>query len=323
MTEKGKYTLTSLKDKKVEYPPYLTTEKEIHVSDIISIYYYLLYPKYVYEGEFHNYYELFVCLNGKALVTIDDEDFILNEKEFILSRPNSVHKHNPHNTFLSSVSINFSATNIPDNLICSKIGKFNNESNNVLNLLINEYINNFEVQKEYTAPYIKNIELHNEFAYKQILKNSLETLLILIIRSFKNEKVTQKVDILKEQKENENKIVQYIKMHYKEKLSLVEIAKQFNYSTGHLCRKFKLETGDTINDYITKLRISVAMRLLYEKQDFNIEEIALEVGFSDVQYFTKSFKKCVGTTPGKYRSETKETSAIHAQNIIFDVIKNI
>lgn len=65
------------------------------------------------------------------------------------------------------------------------------------------------------------------------------------------------------------------------------------------------------------------MRLLYKQKKLNIEEIALEVGFGVLQYFTKSYKKCVGITPGKYRQEVASTNAIHAQDVIHDVAKNI
>lgn len=323
MANKQKYTLTSFRNNEVLHPNFIELGSEINVEDLITFYYYLLYPKHFYEGEVHDYYELFVCLGGKAHVATNDKVYLLDEKEFIITPPNQKHAHYPEHTFLSSVSISFSASGIDNDLICNKIGTLNQAELGVLDLLVNEYINNYELQGEYKQPYVKKVELKNEFAYKQMFKCALEILLIQITRQFKNPTSNNKFNMTQEQNENENEIIQYIKEHYKEKLLLEDIASHFNYSVGHLCRKFKSDTGGTIINYITKYRISMAMRLLFERKELNIDEIAYEVGFNDVQYFTNSFKKLVGTTPGKYRTEATATTAMHAQDIMFDIIKNI
>ena len=323
MKKNDKYSLKSYRNGDITHPQYLELNKEINVIDLVTFYYYLLYPKLNYEGEFHNYYELYVCLSGKARVTYNDQEFILEERELLLTPPNTFHTHQPDKSFLSSVSICFSATGLKDDLVCNKVAKIDNEQLNILNILINEYINNYEYQDEYAQPYVKKVEFKNEYSYSQVFKFARETLLVFITRNFQNDINPQKVDISKEKIEEKNEIIQYIKEHYKEKIVLEDVAKKFNYSVGHLCRKFKQDTGDSVINYIIKYRISHAMRLLFERRDLNIEEVALEVGFNDVQYFTKLFKKFVGMSPGKYRNEVIRTNALHAQDIAFDIIKNI
>lgn len=320
----GKYTLKTFRNNQIEHPDFIELNREIEVIDLITFYYYLIYPKNKYEGELHDYYELYVCLNGKAKVNYDDREFLLSERDFLLTPPGVKHAHNPNNSYLSSVSICFSAKGLNDELICNKVCSFDDEKLNVLNILINEYINNYKFQDNYEMPYVKKVEFKDEYAYPQMFKCALEMILILITREFQqNDSGEYKIDISKEDKESKNKVIQYIKEHYKEKIVLEDIAKEFNYSVGHLCRKFKLDIGDSIVNYIIKYRISMAMKLLFERQDLSIEEIALDVGFNDVQFFDKTFKKLVGMTPGQYRKEVSETNAIHAQDVIFDIIKNI
>ena len=323
MPNKDKYTLQSFRNNQIEHPDYIELNKEIEVVDLITFYYYLLYPKNKYEGEVHDYYELYVCLNGKAKVKSGDKEFFLSERDFLITPPSTIHTHNPDNTYLSSVSICFSARGLNDKLICNRVGTIDDEKLNVLNILINEYINNYKFQDNYEMPYVKKVEFKDEYAYPQMFKCALEMMLILITRHFQNETTDKKVDISKETKESKNKVIQYIKEHYKEKIVLEDIAKEFNYSVGHLCRKFKEEIGDSIVNYIIKYRISMAMKLLFERPDLSIEEIALDVGFNDVQFFDKTFKKLVGMTPGQYRKEVCETNVIHAQDVMFDIIKNI
>lgn len=323
MPGKPKYTLKSYRNNEETHPDFIELKKEIEVIDLVTFYYYLLYPKNNYEGEIHDYYELYVCLNGKAKVTVNNNDYFLSERDFIITPPSMGHAHNPNNSYLSSVSICFSASGLNDELICNKVGSLDDMMLNVLNILINEYINNYKFQNNYEMPYVKKIEFKDEYAYPQMFKSALEMMLILITRQFQNTNGDKKVDIFKESKESKNKVIQYIKEHYKEKIVLENIAKTFNYSVGHLCRKFKLEIGDSIVNYIIKYRISMAMKLLVERFDLSIEEIALDVGFNDVQFFDKTFKKLVGLTPGQYRKELSETHVIHAQDVMYDIIKNI
>jgi AraC-like DNA-binding protein len=315
MADKEKYTLISYRNNTTEHPEFLNLKNKIEVIDLITFYYYLLYPNKSYEGEIHNYYELYVILSGKAKVKSGDKEYSLLEKDFIITPPGTQHAHNPDNSFLSSVSICFSAKGLQDSLICNKVGSLDNEKMNVLNILINEYINNYEYQPDNDIPYVKKVEFKNEYAYPQMFKCGLEMILIQITRYFQNESAPAKINIQREYKKN--KVVEYIKEHYKEKIALEDIAKKFNYSVGHLCRKFKEEIGVSVVNYIVRYRISIAMKLLFERQELSIEEIALDVGFNDVQFFDKTFKKITGMTPGKYRKEVNETKALHAQDIMF------
>ena len=310
-----KYTLRSFRNNSIEHPDFLQLKTEIQVKDLITFYYYLLYPNKIYEGELHDYYELYVLLSGKAKVQSGEKNFELNERDFIITPPGTHHAHNPDKSFVSSVSICFSATGLNDLLICNRVGQLDDEKMNILNILINEYINNYEFQPDSDIPYVKKAEFKNEFAYPQMFKCGLEMILIQITRYFQQEKAPAKINIQKEYKKN--KVVEYIKEHYKEKISLEDIAKSFNYSVGHLCRKFKEEIGDSVVNYIIKYRISIAMKLLFERKELSIEEIALDVGFNDVQFFDKTFKKLTGMTPGKYRKEVTETKALHAQDVMF------
>ena len=315
MEKEKKYTLTSFRDNLTEHPDFIPLKSKIKVIDLITFYYYLLYPNKVYEGEVHNYYELYICLSGKAKVKSGEKEFSLNEKEFLITPPGLNHTHNPDKVFLSSISICFSAKGLDNSLICNKVGHLDSDKMNVLNILINEYINNYEHQTDNDIPYIKKLEFKNEYAYPQMFKCGLEMLLIQITRYFQNESAPNKINIQREYKKN--KVVEYIKEHYKEKIVLEDIAKKCNYSVGHLCRKFKEEIGISVVNYIIRYRISIAMKTLFEKPELSIEEIALDVGFNDVQFFDKTFKKIVGMTPGKYRKEVNETKAMHAQDIMY------
>ncbi|NDL66573.1 response regulator transcription factor [Anaerotalea alkaliphila] len=94
--------------------------------------------------------------------------------------------------------------------------------------------------------------------------------------------------------------VAYIRSHYKENISLEDVAQEVNLSKHYLCSAFKKETGDNMSLYINKLRIEKAKQLLLESNR-SIKEIFEEVGYSNQQYFSKVFKKITNMTVVEYR----------------------
>lgn len=96
------------------------------------------------------------------------------------------------------------------------------------------------------------------------------------------------------------KAMEFIRINLNHSLSLNSISKILYISSYELSRQFKKETGETITDYINKKRINVAVFIL-ENENISITDISYMVGFNDVNYFTKVFKKLKGITPSEYR----------------------
>ena len=83
-------------------------------------------------------------------------------------------------------------------------------------------------------------------------------------------------------------------------LSLKVQAEYLNVNPSYLSTLFKKETGLTLTEYINRKRIEHAL-LLLNSTDMQIQMIAQYCGITDVNYFTKTFKKIVGKTPKEYR----------------------
>jgi len=93
-----------------------------------------------------------------------------------------------------------------------------------------------------------------------------------------------------------------MRTNYNKNLTLGKIAKAACVNTYYLSHLFKKELGMTVVDYLTKVRIEEAKRLL-QNDRMSIIEIALEVGYEDQSYFSKVFKKSEHTTPMVYRKK--------------------
>ena len=95
----------------------------------------------------------------------------------------------------------------------------------------------------------------------------------------------------------------YIGRHYAEALSLEEVAEHIHLNASYLSALFKKATNANFRDYLNKVRIAEAQRLLVNT-DSTIVDIAANCGFNDQSYFTKVFKKATGMTPRQYRSRS-------------------
>lgn len=94
--------------------------------------------------------------------------------------------------------------------------------------------------------------------------------------------------------------IDYIKQHYKEQISLDEVAHSAHLSVSRLSHIFKEQTGLTIIDYVTKVRIEYAKELLISTNK-NCTEICFDTGYNNQSYFTRTFKEVSGVTPRQFR----------------------
>lgn len=96
----------------------------------------------------------------------------------------------------------------------------------------------------------------------------------------------------------------HILQHYPQEISIETLSQLCAMSIYHFCRVFKAVTGDSAISYINQLRISKASALL-RTSNLSVAEIASVVGYSDVSYFSRCFKKQMGLSPAAYQKAAK------------------
>lgn len=128
---------------------------------------------------------------------------------------------------------------------------------------------------------------------KEIIKNIISEIIVMIIRKSKTEGFFAKNSIIQ-------KVTSKIKKDFRKDISLNSVAEEFSVSPNYLGSLFKKNTGISFSEYLNILRLKYACNLL-KTSDYHIKEIALSSGYNSVEYFLYAFKKYMFITPGEFR----------------------
>ena len=289
----------------------------LSVEAIHSFYYYRFAPTFTFPGETHDYYELCYVVFGNIVIKTDVKDYVLKEKEYMICKPNVFHSMEPYKSEASFYSMSFSAKNVNDE-ITMKIATISTSELLLLELVAHDYTQNLR-NDDYLTPKPMFNANANDYAFRQLIKNSLENLLILFTRKYLK---APSENLLQSDKENPlvTTVIKYLKEHYNENFHLPKLAEDLNYSAEHICRVFSSCTGDSVMKYLTKIRLHEAMKLFSENKKISISEVSLRVGFSDPYYFSRVFTKMVGMTPKAYIKYTQGTHLMNSLFVFTDII---
>ncbi|WP_438350410.1 AraC family transcriptional regulator [Paenibacillus sp. FA6] len=99
--------------------------------------------------------------------------------------------------------------------------------------------------------------------------------------------------------------IRYMDTFYQESITLESIADKLNYSPRHLSMRFKEQTGASPIYYLIQVRVNQAIELLVGT-DATLQDIAKAVGYSDVYYFSRIFKKYTGLSPVRFQKAERQ-----------------
>lgn len=97
-------------------------------------------------------------------------------------------------------------------------------------------------------------------------------------------------------------VIWYIEQHFREEISLSELAEHFFVVPAYLSRKFKEKKNCTVMQYLENVRLRRSRELL-ESTSLSISDIARTTGYNDSNYFARSFRKVYGVSPREYRNQ--------------------
>lgn len=251
----------------------------------------------VIPAHWHENFELLYFEAGQAVVNCNAKPLAVKAGDLIIINSNDLHSCDNHSVKLIYYVIEFNLSFLHSKEIDLCQTKY------MIPLLQNRILfQNQPIPKSSLLTEIEKLILEStakEIGYELSIKSCVYQILALLLRDHTKQTISPSAK--KRQQENLDRfkpILNHLDTHYTEEFTLTELAAKANMSTSYFCRIFKTLTGKTPFEYITQLRLHEAARLLTEGR-LNITEIALRVGFSDSNYFSRQFKKYKNHPPSQ------------------------
>lgn len=227
----------------------------------------------------HNAYEIYILTDGARNMYIGNNLYAVESGDAAMLKPDIPHR-SYGTTPYCGICIEFSEKYLSDNLTFQQqrcilscfennIISLNSDSVQLLRQKAEDTISGVFAKKDYLL-------MLSEILTANIPDTNIESK-----RSFESDL---------------SPIGVYIQENYTSIKSLDELCGHFGVSKSYLCRIFKKQTGITIIEYINRLKVQYAYKLLQET-DLPVKEISLLSGFDTVIYFNRVFKKVMGDTP--------------------------
>ncbi len=244
--------------------------------------------------------EILFVLKGSLEIGIENEVYILKEKEIDIINSNEVYRiksDDPDNLVLIiNIDPNFFEkyyddakeiffyTKFPDGV--EQEGEKYDELRKFVSIIFYEALSKLDDYEDEIEDHTLEMMYHllNNFHYLFYEEESLKEDEVLL--------------------ERYHRIVKYLSNNYMNKVSLQYIADKEFLSSQYLSFKIKDTFGHGFNEFLNQIRVEESVKLLLDT-DRNISEIAEEVGFSHVRYYNKHFKMQYNTTPMQYRKNYK------------------
>jgi two-component system response regulator YesN len=150
----------------------------------------------------------------------------------------------------------------------------------------------------------RNLDIDKYINSNSVFEEILKCSNIFILENFLINKINEFFVILKDKTSKSNpalSVLEYIHSNYSDSnLCLEQISKNTFLTPAYICVIFKDYTSTTVNKYINEYRIEKAKLFLMDS-NISMSDIATKVGYSDGNYFSKSFRKATSYTPSEYR----------------------
>ena len=277
----------------------------INIQKIITIHYQALEKNYVFPEETHDFWELNYADKGDVFIGIDGEKIALKQGEMLFIKPNQRHFVESGDKEPNLFIVSFSCRSPSINFFCDKVCVVPESYRYLLQNIMSEAAETFCLPE--FDPNLKGLKLKENpnLGGEQIIKNSLETLLIYLMRQAQEHRSQQEFFVSKiaDSGELQDEIVRILRLKIYDKFKLEDLREELHYGTTQLCTFFRRKTGMTIYQTYLKLKTDEAKKLIRKKVSF--AEIADRLCFDSISTFTFVFKKHVGMTPGEYRNSIK------------------
>ncbi len=285
---------------KLNYTKYRLTNF-ISINKIVTIHYYEFSKDFTFEGESHNFWEMVYVDKGQVNISAGSKEFTLKQGQVAFHKPNEFHTICADGINAADVFvIAFVCSSAAMEFFKSNITPLSQRLKKQMFSIIDECLSTFEVMP------ITGVELvmkdNAPLGSQQMIRIHLEEFLILLMREAT---ARENPGFFPTKESMENHIVSQMISTIEEKIysriSVYELCQEMNYSRAYLAKIFKASTGLSIGEYITKLKIKEAKKLI-RNDSYTFSQISDMLCFDNQHYFSRVFKKVTNFTPSQYKN---------------------
>lgn len=273
------------------------------VKEIYTIHYFKYARGFAAKGESHDFWEMVYIDGGAAEIVAGERRFVLKQGEAVFHKPNEFHNILTHDKFANSVIVSFAGMGRGLDALEKRIFTLTDAEKELLNGLVLEGSENFSDRLDDMYLQKMNKKPDAPFGGEQIIKNTLELLLISLIRGTKNAAPNVMMDV----PQNNAlcaEIVQILQENVYGSVTLDEIAAKVFFSKTYVKQVFARQMHESVMQYYTRLKMEEAKRLLSENK-LSVTQIAYLLRFNSIHYFSRAFKKYENLSPTEYVRSTK------------------
>ena len=237
----------------------------------------------------HNHTELFFIVSGKGQFLIQDQVFPVDVNNLVIINPNVLHTEDS----LNAQPLEYIVLGIGGIELATSVN-----SNGQFCIL--DHLESVEISS-CLRNILREMEQKNP-GYEDVCQAYMEILIIRLMRNIALAVPTEP-QIISGNRQCAA-VKRYIDLHFKEPLTLDQLAEDAHMNKYHLSHAFKREYGTSPINYLITRRIEESKYLLAET-DLSMSQIAQLLGFSSLSYFSQVFRRTQAATPMEYRQSTK------------------
>lgn len=295
------------KDQTDSYTPF-TLRRVFHIEKIVSLHYFEYVQGFRYPGESHDFWELVYIDAGKVKVECGQKQKLLKQGNVVFHKPGEYHNIHLADTRANALVVSFYCQDSAMEFFNDRILQVNEQQKHLLGELLKEGRTVFADPLNIVGQHALHAAPCAPFGGEQCIALYLEELLISFIRS-----QTTPPPRRREQKRSDtevvNDIIRLLSENVDKKLTLEDVALQLRFSKSTIKRLFKSKTGMCVMEYHALLKINAAKKLIAEGK-YSFTEIAEQLSYSSLHYFSYKFKAIVGMSPSEYAKSVEKLSLL-------------